>query len=160
MDNGHWDLPKPGSLDVLIADDNRADFVLLREGFVETGVPCHLHHVKNGTEAIHFLQQHGNETSESAPALVILDARMPHATGFEVFHHMQSHPNLSEIPVIVLSGLFVPGERETADRAGALCLQKPMTLEGWRDLAVKAYAFATSTRSWLRSFSSGKPVLA
>jgi CheY-like chemotaxis protein len=130
--------------EVLIADDNPGDFVLLREGFLEAGVPCHLHHVKNGREAILFLERHNRETTSLA--LVILDAQMPHSSGFEVLNYMRSQPNLSEIPVALMSGLFGPGECETAACAGAICMEKAMTLEGWRDLAAKAHVFASSGR--------------
>jgi CheY-like chemotaxis protein len=130
--------------EVLIADDNSGDFVLLRESFLEAGVPCHLHYVKNGREAIRFLERHNRETNTLA--LVILDARMPHVSGLEVLKYMQSQPNLSEIPVVLISGLFGPGECETAACARAICLEKSMTLDGWGELAAKAYAFASSGR--------------
>jgi CheY-like chemotaxis protein len=130
--------------EVLIADDSPGDFVLLRESFLEAGIPCHLHYVKNGSEAIRFLERHNPETN--ALALAILDARMPQSSGFEVLNYMKSQPNLSEIRVVLISGLFIPGECETATCAGAMCLEKPMTLESWKDLAAKAYTFASSGR--------------
>ena len=38
------------------------------------------------------------------PCLILLDVRMPEMDGWDVWTELQEHPNVADIPVIVLSG--------------------------------------------------------
>ncbi len=66
------------------------------------------------------------------PDIVILDVMMPDVSGLEVLKYMRREPNLSHIPVIVVSAKSLPGDIQTGLEAGAsIYLTKPV---GFLDL--------------------------
>lgn len=71
----------------------------------------------DGLEKIHELK----------PDLIILDYMMPDLTGLEVAEEIQKHPEISKIPIIMMSG---KAEAEDVENAKALgiehYLQKPV----------------------------------
>lgn len=55
-----------------------------------------------------------NKIAEVRPDIALLDLIMPGMNGFEVLEKAKSNPEISDIPIIVLSNL---GQREDIDRA-------------------------------------------
>jgi DNA-binding response OmpR family regulator len=69
------------------------------------------------------------EARQHRPDLMILDLGLPAGDGFVVLERFRAIPNLGVIPVIVVSGRDVRGNKERAMKAGAKAfLQKP-----WND---------------------------
>ena len=65
--------------------------------------------------------------TQEMPDVVILDVMMPDISGLEVLRYMRREPNLSGIPVIVISAKSMPGDIKTGLEAGAsLYLTKPV----------------------------------
>src|SRR5580692_663930 len=61
------------------------------------------------------------------PDLVVLDLGLPCVDGFVVMERLQKNDRLSNIPVIVLTGREVAGNRDRAMKAGAAAFfQKPV----------------------------------
>src|ERR1700682_5551909 len=61
------------------------------------------------------------------PDLVVLDLGLPCGDGFVVMERLQKNDRLSNIPVIVLTGREVAGNRDRAMKAGAAAFfQKPV----------------------------------
>jgi AraC-like DNA-binding protein len=58
---------------------------------------CRILQAGNGREALEVMAQ-------ARPDLVLLDLMMPEMSGFEVISHMQVHPDLCNIPIVVLTG--------------------------------------------------------
>lgn len=70
--------------------------------------------------------------TQEMPDVVILDVMMPDISGLEVLRYIRREPNLSNIPVIVVSAKSMPGDIKTGLEAGAsLYLTKPV---GFLDL--------------------------
>jgi CheY-like chemotaxis protein len=70
--------------------------------------------------------------AQERPDVVILDIMMPDISGLEVLRYMRREPDLSHIPVIVVSAKSMPGDIKTGLEAGAsLYLTKPV---GFLDL--------------------------
>lgn len=66
------------------------------------------------------------------PAAVILDIMMPDISGLEVLHYMRREPELSGVPVVVVSAKSMPTDIQTGLEAGAsVYLTKPV---GYADL--------------------------
>jgi len=66
--------------------------------------------------------------NEEKPDVVILDVMMPDISGLEVLHYIRREPELSSIPVIVVSATSMPGDIKTVLEAGAdLYLTKPVS---------------------------------
>jgi two-component system KDP operon response regulator KdpE len=86
-----------------------------------------------------------SETRKQQPDVIILDLGLPAGDGFVVLERLRSNMNFTLIPVIVVSGREVHGNRERALKAGARAyLQKP-----WNDyelLALVSHLLAQPTR--------------
>jgi len=86
-----------------------------------------------------------SEARKHQPDVIILDLGLPAGDGFVVLERLRSNMNFTLIPVIVVSGREVHGNRERALKAGARAyLQKP-----WNDyelLALVSRLLAQPTR--------------
>ena len=71
----------------------------------------------NGKEAIEI-------ANLERPDLILLDIRMPHMNGYEVFASLREHPKTTCIPVIFIS--ILSNEEETI-KLGAQRIQKPFS---------------------------------
>lgn len=64
------------------------------------------------------------------PALILLDLKMPRATGFELLRWIRQHPEIGAIPVVVLSGSELQDDIRRAYEGGAdSYLVKPLGFE-------------------------------
>ena len=68
---------------------------------------CHLglnlHVVGDGEDAMRFLRRDGEFAAMPRPALVLLDLNLPRRGGLEVLADLKADPDLSSIPVVVLT---------------------------------------------------------
>src|ERR1044071_1377956 len=94
-------------LTVLHIDDDPNDTTLLQAATRKAGLSLALQNVEDFEKAIDYLSGKGQYADRSVhplPRLILLDLKMPRATGFEVLRWIRSNPSLGNIPVIVLSG--------------------------------------------------------
>ncbi len=90
-------------IEILLAEDNDDDVVLIEEAFVEAKIANCLHVVRDGQEAIWYLRQEGEYKDVSRPGLLLLDINMPKKNGFEVLKEIKADTALRRIPVIMLT---------------------------------------------------------
>jgi CheY-like chemotaxis protein len=90
-------------VEILLAEDNPNDVEMTRRAFDKGKFLNHLHVVKNGIEAMRFLRQEGEYTEKPRPDIILLDLEMPQKDGKEVLEELEDDPELSPIPVIVLT---------------------------------------------------------
>jgi len=118
---------------ILLVDDNPHDVVLIRLAFRKVGIIDTIQLVKDGTEAVRYIQGNGNYTDRHqfpAPTLVLLDLKMPQTSGFDVLRWIRERPELSHIIVVVMSGSQEDGDIEKAYSLGASAyLVKPTKFE-------------------------------
>jgi CheY-like chemotaxis protein len=91
---------------ILIAEDSEDDALLLRQAFLQAGVPNPLHIVNNGEEAIKYLKGQGPYADRAKyqwPGLLLLDLKMPTVDGFEVLAWLQKRRRPRNLDVIVLT---------------------------------------------------------
>jgi CheY-like chemotaxis protein len=71
----------------------------------------------------------GQAALESAvakrPDIVLTDLGMPRMDGLELTRELRSHPDLSEVPIIMLSGQLHPGDSQPAEAGVCAVLLKP-----------------------------------
>lgn len=121
------------SFTVLVADDDADDCGLIQEAFEENRFPGNLHFVNDGVEVMHYLLQQGkykNPAMAPMPVLLLLDLNMPKKDGREVLSEIRADPNLSKLPVIVLTTSKMPEDMTLCNQLGAdSCITKPTTFK-------------------------------
>jgi CheY-like chemotaxis protein len=90
-------------ISVLLVEDDPGDVLLIREAFVDYKVGNILSVVSDGVEAMRFVRGEGDYTGRERPDLVLLDLNLPRKSGAEVLAEIKGDPELSTIPVIVLT---------------------------------------------------------
>jgi chemosensory pili system protein ChpA (sensor histidine kinase/response regulator) len=74
---------------------------------------------KDGVDAVTLLQEH-------RPDVMLLDIEMPRMDGYELARHMRSTPELSHIPIIMITSRTGDKHRNRALEFGVKCyLGKP-----------------------------------
>lgn len=86
---------------MLLVEDNPADIRLIREVLKETDNSLFV--VKDGVEALKFLNLEANYSNAPRPDIIILDLNLPRKDGREVLKEIKKNDNLKSIPVIVLT---------------------------------------------------------
>ena len=122
---GVVDLENPGSdkktYSVLMADDSADDRYFLRRAMDDCARFNPVGEVEDGAEAIAYLQGEGQFADRSKyamPDLLLLDLKMPRATGYDVLEWLKtkSFPSLT---VAVLSGSVLESDKEKCQQLGA-----------------------------------------
>jgi CheY-like chemotaxis protein len=96
-------VPNAKLIDILLVEDNPADARLTREAFIDSKMVNTLHHVRNGDEAMAFLNRTPPYADAPRPDVVLLDLNMPGMDGRAVLAEMKADPHLKTIPVVVLT---------------------------------------------------------
>ncbi len=122
---------------VLVADDDENDVFLLRFAFQKAGLPHTLIHVRDGQETINYLTANAsNSDYQSKPNLLLLDLKMPLVDGFDVLVWLQARPELTTLPVVVLSSSSLAADKKKAKDLGAKdYLAKPTDMDELTKLA-------------------------
>jgi CheY-like chemotaxis protein len=90
-------------VEILLVEDDPGDVLMTREAFEDYKVRNQLHVVSDGADAMAFLRQEGDFADAPRPDLVLLDLNLPRMDGREVLESIKSDPELSSIPVVVLT---------------------------------------------------------
>ncbi|MFD5203094.1 response regulator [Streptomyces sp. NPDC058375] len=90
-------------IEVLLVEDDPGDELMTREAFEDNKIRNTLHVVRDGQEALDFLYRRGEYTEAPRPDLVLLDLNLPKYDGRQVLEQIKADPELSLIPVVVLT---------------------------------------------------------
>jgi CheY-like chemotaxis protein len=90
-------------IEILLVEDDPGDVMLIRESFADHKVGNTLSVVNDGVEAMAFLRGEGSYAGRPRPDLVVLDLNLPRKNGSEVLAEIKGDPDLSTIPVVVLT---------------------------------------------------------
>lgn len=88
---------------ILHVEDSEADILLMQDALQDLSFPHTTDIVRNGYEAIQFLNKTGEYASSITPDLVLLDINMPLMDGHELLHSIKTNDNIKHIPVIMLT---------------------------------------------------------
>jgi PAS domain S-box-containing protein len=107
---------------VLLAEDNEATISMIVDYLGTCGYQVLV--ARNGAEAI-------TRARESRPAILLMDIQMPGMDGLEATRRIRTIEALVDLPIIALTALAMPGDRERCFAAGANhYLSKPVSLRG------------------------------
>ena len=105
---------------VLLAEDHEANSAMLSNALKSRGYQ--VIQVKDGVEALAVAR-------ETHPDIILMDIQMPNLDGLGATRQIRADPLLSGIPVIALTALTMPGDRERCLQAGAIdYLGKPVSM--------------------------------
>ncbi|MFF2552052.1 response regulator [Nocardia sp. NPDC058058] len=90
-------------IDILLVEDDPGDELITREAFEHNKIGNTLHVARDGAEALDFLYQRGAFELAPRPDLILLDLNLPKYDGREVLGRIKEDPELSHIPVVVLT---------------------------------------------------------
>jgi len=88
---------------ILMVEDNEGDILLTTEALQEGKLWNVINTVRDGQEAIDYLERRGKYVTADTPDIVLLDINLPKINGHEVLHHIKTNIVLNHIPVIMLS---------------------------------------------------------
>ena len=127
---------------LLLVEDNRDDMLLFKHAIAKsiekTTVPIRLAEVRDGEEAIRYLQgkkEFSDRQNHPFPDIIITDLKMPRLNGLDVLAWLKEHEEYHRIPKIVVSASCVENDIDEAYRLGAnTFFQKPPELDDFREL--------------------------
>lgn len=90
-------------IEILIADDNEDDLLLINEALSESKFLNLMQVVRDGEEALAYLRRQGCYDGAKRPGLVLLDINMPKMNGLEVLGEIKSDKLLSCLPVVIMT---------------------------------------------------------
>ncbi|PRX49809.1 response regulator [Salegentibacter salegens] len=91
------------SIHILLVEDNEGDILLTSEALEEGKILNKLSVVRDGKEAMDFLDKKGKYVKAITPDLILLDVNLPKMNGHEVLKFVKQHKDLRQIPVIMLT---------------------------------------------------------
>ena len=91
------------SVEILLVEDNEDDAVIIQEVFEDMRLATLINVVRDGEEAVAYLQRQGPYKVVCMPDLVLLDINMPRMNGFEVLEAIKKDPRLQSLPVVMLT---------------------------------------------------------
>lgn len=90
-------------IDILLVEDNPDDVELTLEALSQTKLANRVAVAEDGVEAMDYLYRRGKFADAVRPSLILLDLNMPRKDGRQVLEEIRKDPNLTSIPVVVLT---------------------------------------------------------
>lgn len=132
----------PSAPPLLLVDDDENDLFLLQRALNKANIRHSQQILTNGEEAISYLKGEGQFSDRDAfpiPRAMFLDLKMPFVSGFEVLEWISTQPQLSTLPVFILTGSSIERDRQRALDLGAKAyLLKPPAPEMLAELISSA----------------------
>ncbi len=107
---------------ILLVEDDPNDAVLAERALAKGCVPHRVFRLHDGDEALNYLRGEppfNDRKAHPLPILILLDLKMSRVTGFQVLTWLKTRPELSAIPVVVLTGSILGRDRAEAHCLGA-----------------------------------------
>ncbi len=118
---------------ILLAEDEESDALLLQRAFQRAGISAGIFRVRDGQEAVEYLQgapPYADRAAFPLPVLVLLDVKMPRLNGFDLLTWIRGQQPFQHLPCVMLSSSNNEVDREMARHLGASeYLVKPHAFE-------------------------------
>lgn len=133
--------------EVLLIEDDAADIELTEEALSEAEFPVNLNAVRNGIEAIAYLQKANPFQDIKIPDLILLDLNLPGMSGKEILQAIRQDSDLRHIPIAVLTTSQSQQDVNDSYKLGANCyVSKPVGLDEFNGViqALEHFWFTTA----------------
>ena len=104
---------------VLVVDDDDDDLFNFQRAAAKAGLANPIVCLRNGEEAVEYLNGVAAGDGRDEPIVVILDLKMPRMSGFEVLEWLRQQPGLRRLPVIVFTSSSQDPDIQGAYELGA-----------------------------------------
>ncbi len=91
------------AIEILLVEDDPGDELITREAFEHNKLKNNLHVAHDGEEGLDFLYRRGEFGGAPRPDLILLDLNLPKYDGRQLLEKVKSDPDLSRIPIVVLT---------------------------------------------------------
>lgn len=127
---------------ILLVEDNPMDVDLTKRALRRHRMASELMIARDGEEAINMITRW--EGGEVAPALILLDLKLPRLSGLEVLAHLKGHASYASIPVVVLTTSRDDGDVRRAYQLGANSyIVKPVDFDRFLEVAAQIEMYWT-----------------
>ncbi len=122
---------------ILLVEDNKDDEELTLRALARNNIGNHVVVVRDGQEALDWLEGTGSHAGRSpadAPALILLDLKLPKVDGLEVLQRLRANPATQFVPVVILTSSREDRDRIEGYKGGANSyVQKPVDFNQFVD---------------------------
>ena len=120
---------------ILVVDGNENDVIILRKAFEKAGLDSELVHFGKAEGAKEYLKR---AKDGEVVHLVVLEIDGNEEEGFGILKWIKSRPELTGVPVVIVTGSVLPGDKQRSETLGANAFfKKPLRMEEWQMLARK-----------------------
>lgn len=127
----------PSPAKILVIEDNPGDVFLLRQALNEHREAYVLEVLRDGEEAIDFVNLQRAEAQDE-PCVIVLDLHLPKHDGVAVLTAIRQEPVLAHVKVVALTTLASPrDEQEIRELGVSLYRAKPNRVAEWIKLAAE-----------------------
>lgn len=118
---------------ILLAEDDSDDVLFIGMAFEKAGFAIPMAVVSDGVQAIEYLKGVGFYADRARfpnPTLMLLDLKLPRASGFEVLEWIRQRPEWMALPIIILTSSISGADMKRAYDLGAnFFLSKPVKFD-------------------------------
>ena len=135
---------------ILLADNDPNDRELSLLAFADYNLTDQVVIAKNGEEVLDYLYKRGKfaDRQDGNPLAIFLDLKMPKVNGDEVLEKVKADPELSMIPIVMLSSSGQDQDILNCYRQHANAyVEKPFEFQDYIDLVKQLIAFWVLTNS-------------
>lgn len=122
------------AIEILIADDDAEDRMLIRDALHESRLKNGLKFVEDGEQLLDYLHNTGKFADKEKyprPGIILLDLNMPKKDGREALKEIKQDPKLRTIPIVVLTTSKAEEDiLKTYNLGVSSFITKPVTFEG------------------------------
>ena len=116
---------KHKTLTILVVEDDEANQELFTTA-LSLLTSYHVHLARNSTEALHFVEH-------IKPNVCILDYRLPHMNGMQLYDHLHALPGLEHMPTILISAASTEQLKQDIESRQLIHIEKPFNLDEFLD---------------------------
>jgi len=118
------------AIDLVMAEDDPEDQMLVKEAFEEAQVINTLHIVEDGEALFDYLRACDPHTGEDLPDLILLDLNMPKKDGRECIEELKQDAQFRRIPIVVLTTSDAEEDiLHSYENGASSYIRKPVTFE-------------------------------
>lgn len=126
------------SLEILIADDDAEDRMLIADALKESRLTNGVQNVENGEELLQYLKNKGKFSDKKKyplPGIILLDLNMPKKDGREALKEIRADKILKNIPIVILTTSKAEEDiLKTYDLGANSFITKPVTFSAMVDV--------------------------